>query len=192
MNTVREPLLVLNGDLSVHSANRSFYRVFKVKPEESLGAFIYDLGNRQWDIPRLRELLEEILPQNSRFNDFEVEHDFETIGKKIMLLNARCIERKSEGTQLILLAIEDITARRQAEKKRERLVKEREEALAKVKTLSGLLPICSSCKNIRDDEGYWNQIEAYIRDHSEAEFSHSICPDCVKKLYPKLDLQDKG
>lgn len=60
------------------------------------------------------------------------------------------------------------------------------EALSKVKTLSGFLPICASCKKIRDDEGYWNQIEGYIRDHSEVEFSHSICPNCAKKLYPDL------
>jgi hypothetical protein len=58
------------------------------------------------------------------------------------------------------------------------------EALAKVKMLSGLLPICASCKNIRDDEGYWHQLEGYIQDHSEAEFSHGVCPDCMKKLYP--------
>jgi PAS domain S-box-containing protein len=191
VDTVREPLVVLDGDLRIHSANRSFYQVFNVKPEETLGEFIYDLGNRQWNISKLRELLEEILPQNTRFHGFEVEHDFEMIGKKIMLLNARRIERKSEGRQLILLAIEDITDRKRAEKKREKLVKELQEALAKVKTLSGLLPICSSCKNIRDDEGYWNQIETYITGHSEAEFSHSICPDCAKKLYSEIDLKDR-
>ena len=61
-----------------------------------------------------------------------------------------------------------------------------EQALAQVKQLGGLLPICASCKKIRDDKGYWQQIEAYIREHSEAEFSHSICPECVKKLYPEF------
>ncbi len=63
-----------------------------------------------------------------------------------------------------------------------------EDALSQLKTLSGLLPICSSCKKIRDDSGYWNQIERYIQDHSEAEFSHSICPECLKRLYPDLDI----
>jgi DNA-binding NtrC family response regulator len=72
---------------------------------------------------------------------------------------------------------------KQAEEEREKLIHKLQEALAKVKTLSGMLPICASCKKIRDDKGYWNQIESYIRDHSEAEFSHSICPDCKKKLY---------
>jgi hypothetical protein len=64
------------------------------------------------------------------------------------------------------------------------LIRELQEALTMVKLLSGLLPICASCKKIRDDKGYWTQIESYIRDHSEAEFSHGICPDCMKKLYP--------
>jgi len=72
---------------------------------------------------------------------------------------------------------------KRAEEEREKLIHELQEALAKVRTLSGMLPICASCKKIRDDKGYWNQMEAYIRDHSEAEFSHSICPDCKKKLY---------
>jgi len=66
--------------------------------------------------------------------------------------------------------------------------KELQDSLAKVKTLSGLLPICASCKKIRNDQGYWSQIEVYIRDHSEAEFSHGLCPDCVKKLYPEIQI----
>lgn len=78
----------------------------------------------------------------------------------------------------------DVTKRRQMEEERERLITELQKALSKVKTLSGLLPICASCKKIRDDKGYWTQIEAYIRDHSEVDFSHSICPECAKKMYP--------
>jgi methyl-accepting chemotaxis protein len=78
----------------------------------------------------------------------------------------------------------EITERKRAEDEREKLIQELQKALAEVKTLSGLIPICASCKKIRDDKGYWNQIESYIRDHSEAEFSHGICPDCMKKLYP--------
>lgn len=81
-----------------------------------------------------------------------------------------------------------VTKEMKAEEEREKLVLELQGALENVKTLSGLLPICANCKKIRDDKGYWNQIEAYIRDHSEADFSHSICPECGKKLYPELDL----
>ena len=86
--------------------------------------------------------------------------------------------------------INDITERKQAEKEREKLIHGLQEALGKVEMLSGLLPICANCKNIRDDKGYWSQIEIYIRDHSEADFSHSICPECAKKLYPDLDIYD--
>ncbi len=82
----------------------------------------------------------------------------------------------------------EIDQRKRDEKEREKLIHELQEALDKVKTLSGLLPICSSCKKIRDDNGYWNQIEVYIRDHSEADFSHSICPECLEKLYPETGL----
>ncbi len=90
----------------------------------------------------------------------------------------------STGQMLFVLAmIEDISARRRATEERERMIDELKEALANVKTLRGLIPICASCKKIRDDKGYWSQVEVYVRDRSEAEFSHGICPDCMKKLY---------
>ena len=115
INTVREPLISLDQDLRVVSVSRSFYEVFKVKPEETLGQLIYDLGNKQWDIPKLRELLETILPQKASFDNYVVEHDFATIGRRIMLLNARQIQRGAEKERIILLAIEDITERREIE-----------------------------------------------------------------------------
>ncbi len=113
--TVREPLVVLDAELRVVSANRSFYQNFQVTPEETEGQLIYDLGNRQWNIPRLRQLLEEILPQNISFDNFEMEYDFEIIGRRTMVLNARRIYREANKTQMILLAIEDITERKRAE-----------------------------------------------------------------------------
>ena len=89
---------------------------------------------------------------------------------------------------IVILFIENktISKRKQAEKEREKLIAELQDAVTKIKTLRGLLPICSTCKKIRDDKGYWKQIESYIRDHSEAEFTHSMCPICAKKLYPEL------
>ncbi|MHB8091467.1 MAG: PAS domain-containing sensor histidine kinase [Syntrophales bacterium] len=115
VETVREPLLVLDADLKIISANRNFYRTFKLTPGETLGSFIYDLGNKQWDIPKLRELLETILPQKTTFDDYEVEHDFFTIGKRTMLLNARQIQQVFGKERIILLAIEDITERKRLE-----------------------------------------------------------------------------
>ena len=121
VETIREPLIVLGDDLKIISANKSFYQTFKVTPEETQGRFIYDLGNRQWDIPKLRELLENILPQKTTFDNYEIEHNFETIGPKIMFLNARQIERVAGKERIILLAIEDITERKQVEEKIEKL-----------------------------------------------------------------------
>jgi PAS domain S-box-containing protein len=113
--TVREPLLMLDANLRVITANRSFYQTFQITPEETENRLLYDIGDRQWDIPKLREFLETILPQNTAFNDFEVEHDFPIIGRRVMLLNARRIYREGSKTQTILLAIENITERKKAE-----------------------------------------------------------------------------
>jgi PAS domain S-box-containing protein len=121
VETVREPLVVLNSELKILTANQSFYTTFKVTPEETIGNFIYDLGNRQWDIPKLRVLLDEILPHHLVFYDYEVVHDFQGIGRKTILLNARRIFRKKIDSNIILLAMEDITARKQLEEDRDRL-----------------------------------------------------------------------
>src|ERR1035437_666000 len=115
IDTVREPLIVLDKDLRVVKASQSFYDFFKVTPAETIGTLIYNLGNNQWDIPKLRELLEMILPEKTSFDNFEVEHVFSAIGKRTMLLNARKIQRGSGKEQIILLAIEDITIRKQSE-----------------------------------------------------------------------------
>jgi len=121
VETVHKPLVVLSSDLKILTANHSFYDSFKVTPEETIGNFIYDLGNRQWDIPRLRALFEKILPNDTVFNGYEVEHDFPDIGRKTILLNAREIFRKNIGSHIILLAMEDITERKQVEAERTRL-----------------------------------------------------------------------
>ena len=113
VETVRESLLVLDAQLRIESANRAFYRTFGVSPQLTVGKFIYDVGNRQWNIPGLRALLEEILPRQKTIENFEVEHDFEHIGHRTMLLNARRIEDTTWKTHRILLAIEDITERKQ-------------------------------------------------------------------------------
>jgi len=108
VDTIREPLVVLDAGLRVVSASQSFYAVFQVRPEETEGRLIYELGNRQWDIPQLRELLEDILPQYNSFKDFRVTHNFETIGKRDMLLNAQEVRQEASGERLILLAIEEV------------------------------------------------------------------------------------
>ncbi|MEX1041310.1 MAG: PAS domain S-box protein [Pirellulaceae bacterium] len=120
LDTLRHPFLVLDNDLRVHSANRSFYRSFQTAPQTTLNQQVFDLGNGQWNIPALRSLLEEILPRDTTFDDFQIEHDFPSIGQRIMLLNARRINR-GEKAHLILLGIEDVTENRRLERERKRL-----------------------------------------------------------------------
>ena len=115
VETVREPLVILNQNLQVVKANKTFYETFQAAPEETEGRLIYDLGNGQWNIPKLRELLENILPAHSTFRDFEVTHEFEHVGRKVMLLNASEIFNPNAQARTILLAIEDATDRKQAE-----------------------------------------------------------------------------
>ena len=115
VETVRKPLVVLDSDLKVLTANSSFYKTFEVTPEETIGKFIYDLGNRQWDIPQLRLLFEDILPNDTVVEGYEVDRDFPGIGRRIVLLNARQICRKNIGSHIILLAMEDITPRKRSE-----------------------------------------------------------------------------
>jgi PAS domain S-box-containing protein len=114
-NTVREAILILDENMRVLSANRSFFTIFKVDEADTIGSLLYDLGNGQWDIPHLRLLLEDILPKNDTVDDYQIEHVFESIGRKTMLLNARTIREKKDDLPIILLAIEDISARKQME-----------------------------------------------------------------------------
>jgi signal transduction histidine kinase/CheY-like chemotaxis protein len=114
VDTVREPLLMLDTDLRVQSANRAFYETFHVSPTETENQLIYHLGNGQWDIPALRTLLEDVIPTSSVFNDFELEHDFPALGRRVMLLNARKLQAGHHG-ELLVLAMEDVTERRRAE-----------------------------------------------------------------------------
>jgi PAS domain S-box-containing protein len=121
------------------------------------------------------------------------EEDLSHAGEQHIYLSTKGPLFDDNGAVVGLFGIaRDITARKEAEKERERLILELNATLAKVKSLSGLLPICASCKKVRDDKGYWKQIETYISEHSEAEFSHGLCPACAQKLYEDLDLIKGG
>ena len=109
VETIREGLLVLEPDLTIRFANRSFCHTFKVVPEHTVGQKLYELGNGQWDIPKLRTSLETIISDRKTIDAFEVEHFFPSIGRRIMLLNARTVYRPGNKIKQILLAIEDVT-----------------------------------------------------------------------------------
>src|SRR5436305_1874594 len=140
VDTVRESLLMLDTNLRVRSANRAFYQTFQVSPEETENRLIYELGNGQWDIPSLRTLLEDIVPKSSVFNDFELEHTFPAIGRRVMLLNARRLEAGHHG-ELLVLAMEDVTARKRAE-----------EALLKAGALQSAIFNSANFSSIATDE----------------------------------------
>ncbi|HMT30154.1 MAG TPA: PAS domain S-box protein, partial [Bacteroidia bacterium] len=139
--TIHEPMVVLDKNLRVKSANKTFYKFFNVKEADTEGVLLYDLGNKQWNIPPLRKLLEELLPKNSHFHDFEITHNFPFIGKKTMLLNARRIVQKMSHEELILLAISDISdkanARIQIEKSKYRFRNLVEQAIYPILILKG-------------------------------------------------------
>jgi len=109
VETVREPLMVLDGDLRVVAANTAFQSLFKTSSSEMIGQAFFELGERQWDTPKLRELMEEVLPRNSQIDEFPLEHNFPKIGRKKLTVNARRIHRQGIGTETILLTIKEVT-----------------------------------------------------------------------------------
>jgi len=114
--TIREAAIVLDSNLRVRSANKAFYRTYLAKEDETEGSYIYEFNNSHWNIPKLKEFLEDVIPRNTHFNGFELAHKFDGIGEKVLLLNGRQVTQKTNQQQFILLAIEDITEHRQAEK----------------------------------------------------------------------------
>ena len=173
-------LFVRPDDGRILDANVAATKVYGYDREELLTMTIYDIRT-----PDVRKLTaEQMVQADTRGILFEAFHrrkDGSTLPVEVSSRGATIF-----GTRGLVSVIRDITRRKQAEEEREKLISELQNALAKVKLLSGFLPICASCKKIRNDKGYWEHVEAYIHDHSEAQFSHSVCPDCVKKLYPEL------
>ena len=125
VDTVREPLVVLDQDLRVVAANRSFYLTFKANPDNTEGQLLYELGDAEWDIPKLRLLLEKIIPEHGTMEDFEVEHDFPDVGHRTMCLNARQVFYEAGSHTTILLGFEDITGRRALERENEELLRQK-------------------------------------------------------------------
>lgn len=184
IDTMRQPLLVLDENLHVISANRFFYTAFQVNSEETIGKLLYELGNNQWDIPALKKLLKKTLPEKSTVENFEVTHNFETIGKRIMLLNARELKQKAEKKRLILLAIEDITSRRQAEEEMQRLNKELKQKAGELQQILYITThdLRSPLVNI---QGFNKELEASIHELNELLASPTI-PAEIKNGYSPI------
>lgn len=143
LDTVREPLLILDETLKLVAANNSFYRDFLVVKEETLDRPLYDLGGGEWNIPALRRLLEDIIPQDTAFKDFEVDHEFPRIGRKTMVLNARKIRPTAESPELILLAIEDVIEGKKFEKELLETISDLKKQVAELTALKSQLSVAS-------------------------------------------------
>ncbi len=163
--TLREPFLVLDNDLRVKTGNRSFYDSFHVSKEETENRLVYDLGNGQWDIPALRKLLDEVLSRNQSVHDFEVEHSFPTLGRKIMLLNARPFPPDSKHPELILLAVEDVSAVRHRADELAVMDRRKDEFLAMLshELRSPLAPIANAVQLLGLQQGSENVIQQQAR-----------------------------
>lgn len=200
------PSFILNRDHLVLYWNKALEELSGIPARDVVGTRQHWKAFYAEDRPCMADLLVdgriENIPEwyKGKFNQstlideaFEATDFFPDLGETGKWLRFTAATIRNRGGVIIgaLETLEDITTRKKAEEERERLIRDLQEALSRIKVLSGLLPICASCKKIRNDQGYWEQIEIYIRDHSEAEFSHGFCPDCMARLYPEYFKQRK-
>ena len=171
----------LNGN--IRFANPSFCRMFDYSYDEIIGKNAASLFATR-EVRSLSDVIAMIDISKENTEEFIVER---RDGSRFVVEVAASNVSSSSGELVGRMAsFIDITKRKEIEADREKLITKLQDALNEIKTLKGIIPICASCKKIRDDKGYWNQIEIYIKEHSDADFSHGICPECAKKLYPWL------
>lgn len=166
--------------------NDGFVALTGLTREECVGKTT--LAVHAWKNPADREAVVRELQEKGSCKSHEAVFQRKDGGEFFGLVSAAVFNL--QDVPHVISVTRDITARKQTEAERDRLIQELRQALANVKSLSGLLPICASCKKIRDDQGYWNQVESYVQAHSEATFTHGICPDCMKRLYPEFSGHD--
>lgn len=181
-----DAILLTDHAGAILAANQEACRLFKRTERE-----LCRIGRNALVDPTEAQRVAAAVTQREQTGHFQIELTFvRSDGTRFLGEVSSGVFKDRDGLPRNSTIIRDITDRRRGEQERERLVRELQAALNEVKTLSGLLPICAHCKKIRDDQGYWNQIELYIRHHSDARFTHSICPECSTKFYPELFSQD--
>lgn len=186
-----DAIITINSDCSITSWNAGAKKMFGYDAHEVLGRtteFLVPPAMRENEIKHLRKIKETgMAPQTGK--TFETKNMRKN--GEVFPAEHSVFQWQAGGQTCFSAIIRDVSIRKKAEAEKEKLIENLKNALDKVQTLSGLLPICSSCHKIRDDSGYWNKIELYIKDHSQAEFTHSLCPDCARKYYPEYcDDQD--
>ena len=165
VDTVREPLVVLDRDLRVVAASRSSYRTFAATPRDTQGRRLYELGDGQWNIPRLREVLEDIIPKHRTVEAYEVEHEFPTIGRRVMLLNARQVCDEGGSASALLLAIEDVTHRRDTEREKDELLRQKEVLLQEMQhRVANSLQIIASILLLKARTVQSEEIRLHLQD----------------------------
>lgn len=173
-----DPIVVLDHEAAVFEANSKFADMLGYERDE-----VFSLHAWDWDAEfteaQIREMAKSVDSSGAHFETHHRRKDGTIID--VELSNSAAVYR---GQKLIFCICRDISERKQAEQERERLITSLRESLAEIRTLRGILPLCSYCKKVRDDEGYWEQVEIYIRKHSEAAVSHGICPECLKEHFP--------
>ena len=180
VDAVREPLVVLDLDLRVIGASRSFYRAFGVAPRKTEGRLLFELGNGQWDIPGLRKVLEEIVPKRRTVEAYEVEHEFPSMGRRVMLLNARRVFDEGGSACVILVAIEDVTRRRETEREKDELLRQKEILLQEMQhRVANSLQIIASilllkAKTVQSEETRHHLREAHQRVMSVATVQEQL------------------
>jgi PAS domain S-box-containing protein len=175
----RDPIAVLDQHGAVFDANTRFAEMLGYTPDELSRLHVWD-----WDaVLTPDQLMGLVMSVDATGHHFETRHRRKDgVVIDVELSNNGAMYR---GQKLVFCICRDISERKRAEQEREELIRNLRESLAEIRTLRGILPLCSYCKKVRDDDGYWEQVDTYIRKHSEASVSHGICPDCMKAHFPK-------
>ena len=173
------PVCITNNDFEIVKANNAYWSIWGKQEHGNVKCYDHRPGDfchtDNCPLIRIKNGDKEFNCESKKEYGNEVHH---------FIVTARPFYDSNQEVSGVIESFQDITALKKLEKEKEHLIACLRESLANVKLLSGFLPICASCKKIRDDKGYWNQIEAYLRDHSDAKFSHGLCPDCTRDLYP--------
>jgi PAS domain S-box-containing protein len=181
INSTVSGLIITDLSGTIRFANPSFCRMFDFTHDDIIGTNAADLFSTK-EIRTFSDVIAIVDISQDDSQEFVVENkEGKSFVVEVSASNVTSSAGKLAGRMASFI---DITKRKEIEADREKLISKLQDALKKIKTLRGIIPICAACKKIRDDKGYWNQIEIYLREHSEADFSHGICPECVKKLYP--------
>jgi PAS domain S-box-containing protein len=176
-------VVVVDASQRIVDVNPSALAIIGRPPRDTIGQPAAQVLTQFGNLTELLRAGEEVATQEVSLGEEEAVRYYDL---RASLLR----DRRGQPTGR-LIVMRDITRRRKAEQERERLISELQDALAQVRTLRGLLPICANCKRIRDDQGYWRGVEEYVAEHSDADFTHGICPDCARKLYPELFEDEK-